>query len=259
MIIGLLLGSLVFLLLYPWPAPGSHGSARGVFAVLEGGQPVQDDDSWSAPLLRLLRIRVDRNSRLAKELAMSGLPIALEDAYAYRLLMPVIMGLMFIPGALQGSKVAYLFLAVCPIWYRIPEALISIQADAVRERIRRSIPPFLQALAVMIEAGLNLVPAIHEYSRRVQGPLSDQLQRTVQEMNLGVPQGEALRNCAERCEIPELHLALSALAQGLQRGAGGLAQVVREQAKEAWEKRRDSAREMGQRPRSSSSFPCWSW
>lgn len=247
MLAALACGALIFVLLFPWREPGSYGGFASVAAALQGEKLAQGD-RWTADVVALLRIKVDYRGELAKQLAMTDLELTLEDIYAYKYLVPLVVALVF--GLLliqEPTMLKFLCLLSAPVLFMAPEKVVAARADEYRKEVSKAIPSFLQSLAVLTEAGMNLMPAIEEYATRVQGPLARELGQVITESRMGVPQTEALMRLAGRLEIPELHMVISAIVQGLERGATGIASVCREQAKEVWEKRRDSARELGQK------------
>lgn len=235
----------VFVGFYPWPSSVDSG----LFYVPSVAIGVRDPGHgrWTGRLVRFLGIRVDDNSRLAADLAISGTDTSLEDLVAFKVVLPfglVALALISLAAGLTAPKLIMLLTA--PLWWRVPDIVVSSRADRVRREIARSIPPFLQSLAVMTEAGLNLVPAIQEYAHHGQGPLVAELDRVTAEIRLGIPHAEALVRMADRCQVPDLTMAVSALVNGIERGASGVAAVIRDQAGEVWEKRRATARELAQ-------------
>lgn len=247
MLAALSCGALLFVLLFPWREPGKHANLASVASALQGERVLQGD-RWTSDVVALLRIKVDYRGELAKQLAMTDLELTLEDIYAYKYLIPMVVALVF--GYLlidEFTLLRFICLLSAPVLYLAPEMVVAARADEYRKEVSKAIPSFLQSLAVLTEAGLNLMPAIEEYAIRVKGPLARELGQVITESRMGVPQTEALMRLAERLEIPELHMVISAVVQGLERGAAGIAAVCREQAKEVWEKRRDSARELGQK------------
>jgi tight adherence protein C len=89
--------------------------------------------------------------------------------------------------------------------------------DKVRARhhaIARALPYNLDLLTLSVEAGLDFAAALGkvvEKGRR--GPLADELSITLKELKLGKTREEALRNLANRVELPTLTSFVHALIQ----------------------------------------------
>lgn len=108
--------------------------------------------------------------------------------------------------------------------------------------IRRSLPEVLDLLCVSVEAGLGLDGAVQQVAERYHGPLAEELAYCLREINLGKPREEAWRNLAQRVNLPDLNLVVSALVQAERLGAS-LTAVLRVQADDLRERRRQRAEE----------------
>lgn len=212
---------------------------------------------WAAGLVRLLRLRVDPDSRLGRDLVMAQMPMSLADLVVAKVLLPLAIAGIVLLGMVGGEirVMRIVQLLSVPLWWRVPDIFVSAAADRVRRQIQHAIPSFLMSLAISTEAGMNLFPAIQEYARRGAGPLPEQLRKALTEAELGASHAHALIRMADRCEVPELHSAVSALVQAVEHGAAGLANVVRDQARTAANKRRDAARELAQKASMKLFFP----
>jgi tight adherence protein C len=82
--------------------------------------------------------------------------------------------------------------------------------------------------------------------RNVPGPLSQELARLLQEMQIGVSRVDAFRNLSDRTEITELDGFVLSMIQADRYGVG-IASVLRAQAQELRHKRRQRAEESAQK------------
>lgn len=108
--------------------------------------------------------------------------------------------------------------------------------------IQQALPEALDLLCVAVEAGLGLDGAVQKLSERMPGPLTEELARTLREINLGHSREEAWRNLAVRVNLPDLQMVTSAIVQAERLGTS-LAQVLRVQAAEMRTQRRQRAEE----------------
>ena len=79
-------------------------------------------------------------------------------------------------------------------------------------------------------------------AQQTQGPLAEEFQRTLQEMQLGTSRAEALRAMADRTKVSDLQYIVSALVQADQFGIP-IADVLRVQSDEMRLKRTQTAEE----------------
>jgi tight adherence protein C len=89
--------------------------------------------------------------------------------------------------------------------------------DKVNQRhhaILRALPYNLDLLTLSVEAGLDFAAAIGKFTEKGRkGPLADELGITLRELKLGKTREEALRNLAQRVDLPSLTTFVNALIQ----------------------------------------------
>jgi tight adherence protein B len=106
-----------------------------------------------------------------------------------------------------------------------------------RKRMRKfleQLPDGLDIMAQGLKAGLGLSQAQAYVAREMPDPIGTEFAVFMEELNLGLPIGEALKNFIERLPLPEMRLFSTALS--VQREVGGslaellnnLADVIRE-------------------------------
>lgn len=114
------------------------------------------------------------------------------------------------------------------------------------EQLKRALPDALDLLTISVEAGLGFDAALAHVARNTEGPLAEEFARVLQEMQIGMGRGQALRALGERTTLPELRGFVSAMVQADAFGIP-VAQVLRVQAGEIRLKRRQRAEEMAQK------------
>lgn len=108
--------------------------------------------------------------------------------------------------------------------------------------IEQALPDVLDQMTICVEAGLGFEAAMVRAGRTGKGPMADELVRTLQEMQVGVGRGEALRNLGKRTSVPDLRQFTTAIVQAEAYGIP-VADVLRTQAAELRLKRRQRAEE----------------
>ncbi len=126
--------------------------------------------------------------------------------------------------------------------YFAPDLLLYSRGQERQEAIGRELPDRLDQMTIAVEAGLGFEAAMARAGRTGTGPLSDELVRTMQELQVGVPRNRALRNLADRVENEDLRHFVLAVLQAEDYGIP-IADILRTQAAEQRVKRRQRAEE----------------
>lgn len=113
-------------------------------------------------------------------------------------------------------------------------------------KMQRALPDALDLLTISVESGLGFDAALSQVARNTSGPLSDEFARVLQEMQIGMGRGAALRALGERTHVPEVKGFASAMVQADQLGIP-IANVLRVQSREIRTKRRQRAEEAAQK------------
>jgi len=188
------------------------------------------------------------NERMQALLVRAGEPghLTVLDVYGLRLLMTVLLaGLAYLAarGRLPAGQGLLLVLVAAVMGFFAP--LIWLQGRARRRRraITRALPNAIDMMTIGVEAGLAFDSAMLRVCQRWRNPLTQELARTVAEMNVGVSREDALRRLAERTDAPELRTFVAVLVQSTELGMS-IAHVLHVQAAQMREKRRQRAEEL---------------
>lgn len=150
-----------------------------------------------------------------------------------------------IAAAAVGAKVGGVVLwaiAGGGIGFLLPDVWVARRADRRQADIRRTLPETLDLMAISVQAGLGLEGAIDLVSRKLPGALGEELQRYLQETQLGTSRREALEKLRNRTDVSELSAFTLALVQADAMGSP-IAEVLRSHAAEIRMLRRQRARE----------------
>jgi len=195
---------------------------------------------------------LDLYGRVNRLIVLAGNPPAFtaERIVAFKIVFGIaglVVGLMLaqllpFTGFLKVGVVALLTLT----GYTIPSAAIAARASKRQKEIRKALSDTMDLLTISVEAGLGFDAALGQVVRNVPGPLSDEISRMLQEMQIGVSRTEALRHLTERTEVPELDGFVLSMIQADKYGVG-IAKVLRSQSQELRQKRRQRAEETAQK------------
>ncbi|WP_280923281.1 DUF5936 domain-containing protein [Streptomyces lonarensis] len=99
------------------------------------------------------------------------------------------------------------------------DALIWQGARARKEAIERTLPDFLDVLAVVVSAGLGFRQALDRVSLRYEGPWADEIRITLRQMDMGVSRRQAFDELRRRNGSEAVNQFVTALQQGEELGA----------------------------------------
>jgi tight adherence protein C len=155
----------------------------------------------------------------------------------------VLLGLMFLTLFSFAWPLRVLgFLAIALLGYWLPNIVLTNAVQRRQNEIRSALADSIDLLTICVEAGLGFDAALAHVSRNTDGPLADEFYRTLQEVQLGRSRNEAMRNLADRSNVPELRAFVLAMVQADIFGVS-VANVLRIQAKDMRVKRRQLAEE----------------
>ncbi|MFC8533939.1 DUF5936 domain-containing protein [Streptomyces sp. NPDC057249] len=160
-----------------------------------------------------------RVDRIRRKLDMAGNPRGLTvDRYAAR---RAVFGGLGVLAALAMLMNGQVVLAVILLVYGLFWTDVIIRAAISRRKddIERTLPDFLDVLAVVVSAGLGFRQALERVSEKYTGPWSDELRITLRQMDMGVSRREAFDQLRRRNESEQVSMFVSALQQGEELGA----------------------------------------
>lgn len=129
------------------------------------------------------------------------------------------------------------------VGYYLPSLWLRSKTSSRQREITRSLPDALDLLTICVEAGLGFDGAIGRVAEKWDNELSREFRRVLQEIQLGKLRREALRNMADRIEVPEVSTFVAAIIQAEELGVS-IAKVLHIQAEEMRRRRRQRAEEL---------------
>jgi tight adherence protein C len=155
----------------------------------------------------------------------------------------VLLGLLFVGVFSFAWPLRILgFLAIAALGYWLPNIVLTNTVQRRQAELRSSLADSIDLLTICVEAGLGFDAAMAHVSKNTTGPLADEFYRTLQEVQLGRSRNEAMRNLADRSDVPELRAFVLAMVQADIFGVS-VANVLRVQARDMRVKRRQLAEE----------------
>ena len=163
----------------------------------------------------------------------------------------------FVVALVIGLVVTMLFslsllptLGVCMVLsvlgYMSPNLYLYQKGYDRTQKMQRALPDALDLLTISVESGLGFDAALAQVARNTEGPLAEEFARVLQEMQIGMGRGAAMRALGERTHVPEVKGFVSSMVQADALGIP-IAQVLRVQSREIRTKRRQRAEEQAQK------------
>ncbi|MEU7020353.1 DUF5936 domain-containing protein [Streptomyces sp. NPDC046203] len=172
---------------------------------------------WSPAVLRLMGPK--RVDSVRRRIDLAGNPGGLTlDRYGAR---RAVYGALGVIGGLlmvvRGSYlVALLLFAFGAFW---TEVGIWSAVRIRKDQIERTLPDFLDVLAVVVSAGLGFRQALERVAEKYEGPWADELSITLRQMDMGVSRREAFDALRRRNDSEQVAQFVTTLQQGEELGA----------------------------------------
>jgi tight adherence protein C len=147
----------------------------------------------------------------------------------------------------DASALQYLLftLAMGMVGFILPGVWLGRRIARRQEEIVKALPDALDLLTISVEAGLPFDGAMQRVAEKWDNELSRGFGRMLNEMRVGKTRREALRDMADRMDVPDVTSFVAALVQADQLGIS-IAKVLRIQAQQMRIKRRQRAEEKAQ-------------
>jgi tight adherence protein C len=202
-----------------WGITARPSAARGnLFA----GLP--EPASETPQLVGLMR-QLGRSTRRALPNALvDGLEVNLVQAgHPHGLDLPRLLGIkitLAALGALALLVYGQILLAVVAavVVFFVPDYWVLTVRDDRQSRVQADTADVIDQMTICVEAGLGLDAAIARVAATTEGPLTDELRRTLSDIRAGVPRAQALRALADRTQVAEIRQLVTALLQAQKHG-----------------------------------------
>jgi len=185
-------------------------------------------------------------SRHNLELAGNPYNLTASQFWALRAATAIVLGLLLVAltvvtNAELSRRILYPVLAAA-LGFFMPVLWLSGQISRRKNSIIRSLPDALDLLTVCVEAGLGFDAAMQKVTEKWKDDLALAFGRVLQEIRLGKMRREALRDMADRMDVPDVTSFVAAIIQADQLGVS-IAKVLRIQSDQMRVRRRQRAEE----------------
>jgi tight adherence protein C len=145
----------------------------------------------------------------------------------------------------SGHRFA-LFLGTTALAFFYPDIWLGGRAHDRQKAIELELPDYLDQIVIAIESGLSFEASLGRVSANGTGPLSEEFQRSLQDMRLGMSRRAAYQGMAQRTTSEDLKRFCKQITQAEELGVS-ISTVVRNLAQEMRIKRHYRAEEIAQK------------
>src|SRR6187551_544850 len=195
----------------------------------EGGEPGEEGQQESAVVAGVSRVleRQDMAARLATELARADLKMKPAEFIILWAVSPI----LFVAGAFilgivfEGLRNIVAYVVAFGIGLYFPRFYLRRRQARRLKNFNEQLPGTITLLANSLRAGSSFLQGIELVTRESRPPISEEFERVVREMSLGVALQPALGNLVRRVKSEDLELMVTAINIQSQVG-GNLATVL---------------------------------
>ena len=182
---------------------------------------------------------------LEKHAALAGVPEHHVERYLAAKLTAIgvaVAAVPFVTGAADQSRALMMGIGLVVGTFMAPDGILRAKASKRQDELQNELPDTLDQIMISVEAGLGFEGAMGRVARTGNGPMAEEIQRTMYEIQMGVSRSQALHNMGRRSSVVDLRNFVFAVTQAEQYGLP-IADTLRIQAAELRDKRRQRAEE----------------
>jgi tight adherence protein C len=187
---------------------------------------------------------------VAADLSMAGLRLNPTAFLTLRVVVMVALPVLasgYVLSTGATDPIAWVGLLLALMWGRkMPSMWLKRRIRARQREIDRRLPYSLDLMVACLEGGLSLDATLVKVVEQSEGPLAIEIRKTLQELALGRPSGEAIRDLGDRTGAPDLKRLCEDIVQADRMGVS-IAQSLRTLARESRILRRQQAEEMARK------------
>lgn len=149
-------------------------------------------------------IPAEMRRRLLRSLSISQSNASPEEFFLFKEI--TIAALLFVmPGFFGADMLFYAILMAIVIGYFMPEVVLNGNVKKVKEKFVKLLPDTVDLLGLCVNAGLDFMMALKwVVEKSSPNVVTNEMNNLLQEINVGKPRREALRDLARKYELPDL-------------------------------------------------------
>lgn len=207
-------------------------------------KPVVNDISRTISNIMPSEIKIKIERRLAQAGNPLGFSVNRWIFFQFGLIagFPIFTVIVALKGEADIKRIVIIIILEVIMGIFMPRFMLSKKIVERQNQITSQLPDILDLLTVSVEAGLGFDAALSRVVDKVHGQLSNEFLKAIQEIKVGTPRREALRNMAKRVNVTDLTTFIGSIIQADQLGVS-IGNVLRIQSQQMRQKRRQRAQE----------------
>lgn len=185
-----------------------------------------------------------------KLLEMAGSSTDPTQFFLMRIVLTLVLGvggtlLAFVVLEREPGEAILWVLGGIGLGYYLPVLLMRSRIERRQQEVIKALPDALDLLVICVEAGLGFDQAMGKVYEKWDNELALAFGRVLREIQLGKTRVRALKDMAERMDVPDVNTFIAAIVQAEQLGVS-MASILRVQSDQMRVKRRQRAQEKAQ-------------
>jgi tight adherence protein C len=172
----------------------------------------------------------------------------------FAVVVPLAWLLLLADAGALGARALLGIVMLGGLGWVMPKFLLERKATKRLEDIDRETPELVDLLVTTVEAGVGFASALQLVSRRVEGPLGQELRLALQEQSMGLTIEDALQHMLSRVDSASVRAFVQAIQQGQILGVS-IGKILRDLAVDMRKRRRQLAEERAQKAPTKLLFP----
>jgi tight adherence protein C len=169
-------------------------------------------------------------------------------------IVPLMWLLLFAQAGALGVRALVAICMLGGLGWVMPKFVLERKATKRLQDIDREMPELVDLLVTTVEAGVGFASSLQLVSRRVEGPLGQELRLALQEQSMGMTIEDALQHMLRRVDSASVRAFVQAILQGQTLGVS-IGKILRDLAIDMRKRRRALAEERAQKAPTKILFP----
>ena len=194
------------------PAPGNFGqplqpTKKGPFTAIFDS--VRKVAVFNKPLTKS-----QLGQRIFRDLMLAQSPLSAEEFLLVKEILAIVLIIFFLKVNPDQAFLPFTVLMAIAGGYILPEFWLKARVAKIKASILKDLPDTVDLLGLCVNAGLDFMMALKYVVEKSQpSTIVEELKNMMQEINVGKPRREALRDLAKKYEMPDLSTFARTLIQ----------------------------------------------
>jgi tight adherence protein B len=201
------------------------GDQQDMQVVAMGNEALRSGQQRNFQTIAAFLDRRNLTERIQLDLQRADMRLSVSEFVALRMFMALAgaaIGMLFFGTA--GINVLFV-LGMATVGYKLPVFKMKMNQGSKLKKINEQLLEALTMLSSSLRAGFGLMQGMDILARELPHPMSTEMRRFIQDINVGSSTEESLLNLSKRCGSPDVDIVITAMIIQQQTG-GNLAEIL---------------------------------